>query len=487
MSKKSVAKNYIFNLFYQILAMIIPLITTPYLSRVLGAENIGIYSYTLSITTYFILFGALGVGMYGQREIAYVQDNIQLRSKTFWEIFLMRCITLGTSLIIFYLIFCIQGQYTFYYKILIMEIIANIIDVSWYFQGLEEFKKTIMRNTIIKFLSLFCIFILVNNQNDLYKYFIIYALSNLLGNFSLWMYMPKFICRVKIHELRIIKHLKPAIILLIPQIATQIYTVLDKTMIGVIVSDKSEVGFYEQAQKIIKLLMTVVTSLGTVMMPRIANIYAKGDSKKMKDYMNNSFAFTMMIAFPLMFGIISVVNSFVPIFYGDGYDKVIILITIISPIVITMGLSNVLGTQYLLPTKQQGKYTISVLVGAIVNFFCNIFLIKICASIGASIASVIAEFSVVAVQFMLVRKEFKIIDVVKSSYKYIIASILMFVCSYVTGALISNNLISIVIQAIVSVCVYFTLLVILKDKMIYNGIEIIRGKVIKKETTSESV
>ena len=175
MAKKSVKKNYIYNLMYQILVMIIPLITTPYLSRVLGAENIGIYGYTLSITTYFILFGSLGVSMYGQREIAYLQDNKKERTKTFFEILLMKTLTLGLSLVLFYLCFCRNGEYHLYYQILILEMVANMIDISWLFQGLEEFKKTVIRNTIVKLISVICIFLLVKTKSDLNKYFILYG------------------------------------------------------------------------------------------------------------------------------------------------------------------------------------------------------------------------------------------------------------------------------------------------------------------------
>lgn len=193
MSKKNIAKNYLYNLGYQILALVLPLITTPYLSRVLGAENIGIYSYTLSITTYFILFGSLGVSMYGQREIAYVQDDLKKRSCAFFEIFIMKCITLSISLGLFYLSFCLDGQYHLYYLILILEIIANIVDISWYFQGLEEFKKTVIRNSLVKLISVVCIFLFVKSSNDLSKYFVIYVLSTFLGNLSLWMYMPRYV------------------------------------------------------------------------------------------------------------------------------------------------------------------------------------------------------------------------------------------------------------------------------------------------------
>ncbi len=480
MGKKSVKKNYIYNLLYQILVMIIPLITTPYLSRVLGAENIGIYSYTLSITTYFILFGSLGVAMYGQREIAYVQDDIRKRSRAFYEIFIMRLLALAVSLFIFYISFCLHGEYSIYYKILVFEIIATIFDISWYFQGLEEFKKTVMRNMLVKLISVICIFVFVKNSSDLNKYYIIYVLSNLLGNLSLWIYIPKYTDKIKLKELRINRHLKPTIMLFIPQIATQIYTVLDKTMLGTMIYDKSEVGYYEQAQKIIKLLMTIATSLGVVMMPRIAATYSKGDKEKIREYMNNSFSFISLLAFPLMFGTISIAYKFVPIFYGSGYDKVAPLMCVVSPIIVFIGLSNVTGTQYLLPTKQQNKYTTSVIIGAIVNFVLNIVLIKKYASIGASIATVIAEFCVTLTQFLLIRNEIKFKEIFSMIYKYIVAAIIMFVCSILIGNFISNNAFSILVQIIVSSIIYFVVLLMMNDKMIIEGITILKNKIIKK-------
>lgn len=477
MQKKSIFKNYMYNVMYQLLVMIIPLITTPYLSRVLGAENIGIYSYTISITTYFILFGSFGVATYGQREIAYNQDDIKKRSKIFFEIFFMRFITLGLSMIIFYLTFCLKGQYNLYYKILMLEIVANIIDISWYFQGMEEFKKTVIRNTIVKLISVICIFVFVKSSNDLYKYFIIYVISTFLGNLSLWLYLPKNTKKVKIRELNIINHLHPTLTLFVPQIATQIYTVLDKTMIGAIVSNKAEVGYYEQAQKIIKLLMTLATSLGTVMMPRIAATFASGDRKTVKSYLNKSFAVIMMIAFPLMFGIISIAENFVPIFYGEGYEKVIPLICIISPIIVFIGLSNVTGIQYLLATKQQNKYTVSVIIGAIVNFLLNLILIGKLESIGASIATVIAELSVTIIQFVLIKDTIKLKDIFRISYKYIVSSVIMFCISMIVGNLIDSNLFAIIVQVIISVFIYFAMLIVMKDTLILEIVQKFNSKV----------
>ncbi len=477
MIKKSIAKNYIYNLLYQVLVIMVPLITTPYLSRVLGAENIGIYSYTLSMTTYFILFGSLGITMYGQREIAYLQDDIYNRSKTFFEILIMRFITLGTSLLFFYNIFVHKGQYAIYYKIFILEILANSLDISFFFQGLEEFKKTVFRNSLIKIISVICTFIFVKSSKNLIQYIYIYVLSNFFGNISLWLNLSNYLEKVKLKDLKILKHLKPTIILFIPQIATQIYTVLDKTMIGSIVIDKSEVGYYEQAQKIVKLLLTVATSIGTVMIPRMANTFANGNEKKLKEYMNKSFKFVLLLAYPLMFGIISISNKFVPLFYGIGYQKVIYLICIISPILITIGMSNVIGTQYLLPTKQQKKYTISVTLGALVNFILNIIFINLWQSVGASIATVLAELTVTSVQFYLVRDEIKVLDVIKNTNKYFLSAIIMFIISILLNVLIKNNLISIIVQIIVSFTIYFILLIIEKDELMLEGIDLIKNKI----------
>lgn len=480
MAKNSIKKNYIYNMFFEVLKIVLPLITTPYLSRVLGAENIGIYSYTLSITTYFILFGTLGIQMYGQREIAFLQEKKHERSKTFFEILIMRFVTMGLSMILFYISFCKNSQYGVYYKILFLEIIAYSLDISWYFQGLEEFKKTVIRNSLIKIISVICIFVFVKTKENLIQYFFIYVFSNLFGNITLWFYLPKSVEKIELKELEVFRHLKPTVALFIPQIAVQIYTVLDKTMIGSIIDDKKEVGYYEQAQKSIKLLLTIATSLGTVMVPRMANTFANGDKEKLKEYMNRSFHFVLMLAFPLMFGITSIANKFVPIFYGSGYDKVVYLLIMISPILVAIGLSNVIGTQYLLPTKQQKKYTISVVCGAFVNFTLNLALINTWKSIGASVATVIAEFFVTGVQFYLTRKDIRLKEVLEISKKYFIASIFMFMVSYWIGLLIYNDFISIVIQVCVSAFVYFGLLILMKDKLVFEGIGMVKKKIAKE-------
>ena len=464
--KKSIAKNYIYNLIYQMLTIVLPLITTPYLSRVLGAENIGIYGYTLSIVTYFVLFGTLGIAMYGQREIAYVQNDKTKQSKTFWEIVITRFITLTIASVTFYITFCIRGEYTTYYTILLLELLANALDISWYYQGIEDFGKTVIRNLVVKVLSLVCIFVFVKTQADLWKYMLIYVLANALGNATMWLYLPKMLQKISLKTLEFKKHIKPVLSLFVPQIATQIYVVLDKTMIGNITNNMSDVGFYEQAQKIVKTAMLVVTALGTVMNSRIANAFAENKKEDVKKYLMQAFNIVWMLGIPITLGIMAVSSNLVPWFYGEGYEPVIQLLIATSPILLAIGLNNVTGIQYLIQTKQQKNYTISVTIGAIVNVIFNFILINLIGTVGAAISSVLAEFTILSVHFIYMRKDIKILDVLKSSIKYLISGLIMYVIVLSISKLISSSILNTFILIAIGAIIYFVILLILRDKFL---------------------
>ena len=507
MAKKSITKNYIYNMVYQVLTLILPLITTPYLSRVLGAEGIGIYGYTYAIVTYFILFGSLGVALYGQREIAYAQENVEARKKVFIEIIIFRFVTVFIASIFYFFIFVNGAKYQIYYRILLLELIAAGFDISWFFQGMEEFKRTVTRNVLVRICSVTLVFLLVKTREDLAKFTLIYSLADLIGNMSLWLYLPRYLKGVKVKNINVLKHLPQIVLLFIPQIANQIYKILDTTMIGKIVENKTETGYYEQAQKVIRLLLTIVTSLGVVMIPRMASTYASGDKEKIKNYLKMSFKFVFFLAFPIMLGIISISSSFVPIFFGKGYDKVIILINIISPILILMGMGNVLGTQYLLPTKKQKEYTISVTIGVVVNFILNYILIHLYESVGASIATVLSELVVVIAQYQYIKKEINFNNLVELGWKYLVSGIIMFFVCYVIRILlglsiigdsisnlaINNNLdkeflynsISILVQVIIGVITYFGTLIALKDDYVFKFFGKIKGILTRKKVEEE--
>ena len=509
MAKKSIAKNYIYNMIYQVLILVLPLITTPYLSRVLGPEGIGIYGYTYSIVTYFILFGSLGVAMYGQREIAYAQENVEARKKVFIEIIIFRFLSIMLASIAYFFLFMNGKEYQIYYQILLIELIAAAFDICWFFQGMEEFKRTVTRNVLVRICSVSLVFIFVKTKEDLAKFTLIYSLADLIGNLSLWIYVPKYIKGAKVKNINVLKHLPQIILLFIPQIANQIYKILDTTMIGTLVENKAETGYYEQGQKVIRLLLTVVTSLGVVMVPRMASTYASGDNEKIKNYMKMSFKFVFFLAFPIMFGIMSISKAFVPVFFGTGYDKVVILINVISPILILMGMGNVLGTQYLLPTKKQKEYTISVAIGLGVNFVLNYFLIRKYASIGASIATVLSELVIVIIQFQYIKKDISFKNLLEMAWKYFLSGVIMFIACFgirtllntsLLNSLLANfantvgmgmenlfNVASIIIQMGLGVLVYFGMLIILKDDYVFKFIDKLKSKFFKtKEVIKEN-
>lgn len=463
--KKSVKKNYIFNVIYQVILIILPIITVPYVSRVLGSTGIGIYSYTLSIVTYFILLGSFGISLYGQREIAYYQNDRKNRSKIFCELFILKLTTTLISTILFGILFCIKGDYSIYYRILLLEFLSNIFDISWLYQGEEKFKTIVFKNGIVKLVSIISIFTFVKTNNDVWIYILIYVLSNLFGNLSLWLSLNKDI-DFTFKDLNFKKHIKPILLLFIPQVAIQVYVILDKTMIGFITQDMNEVGFYDQAQKVIKLLLTIITSMGTVMLPRIASCFSENKKDTIKVYMNKTFKFVFLNASPMIAGIILVSNRFVPLFFGEGYDKVKILMPILSLIILSIGLSNVIGVQYLLPTKRQKEYTISVVVGMITNVILNSILIYYYKSIGACIATVIAELSVTCTQLYFVRKDFNIKQILRYSYKYILFSLIMFIGVYPLNYLNFNDKIVMIIQILAGLLIYVICLLISKDEHI---------------------
>ena len=182
---KSIAKNYIYSLFYEILVFIVPLLTTPYISRTLGADGIGIYSYTLSIATYFINFGKLGFQTYGQLKIAESRDNKAKLSIYFWEITITRFLSMMFAILLYIIVFFIDKEFSLYYFLLLIFFASSILDFTWFLQGMEEFKIITIRNSIIKILSLILVFLFVKDRNDLPIYFIIIQGSTLLGNISL--------------------------------------------------------------------------------------------------------------------------------------------------------------------------------------------------------------------------------------------------------------------------------------------------------------
>lgn len=427
---ESVKKNFIYNVLYQILVLLIPLITVPYVSRTLGVDGVGVYSYTYSIVYYFVLASMLGINNYGSRTIAKYRENKKELSKSFFSIYYLQLL-MSLAMILIYLIYVLlfSPSYKIVSLVQTIYLIATVFDINWLFFGIEKFKLTVTRNSIIKILSLILIFIFVKREDDLIIYTLILSISTLVSNLFLLPFLLKEIDIIRVNTKEIFSHLKPCLVLFIPVIAISLYKIMDKIMIGSL-SNISEVGYYEQAEKIIGIPLGIITALGTVMLPRISNLVSKGNDERVKDYIKKSIVFIMFLAFPIWMGLIGVSSDFVPLFLGKDFIKSGTVINYISITVVFISFANVIRTQYLIPKEKDKIYVLSVSIGAAINLFVNFLLIPKYGAVGASIGTIMAELFVAVYQTIAVRNELPINDYLKSIFPFFIKSLLMFIVVY---------------------------------------------------------
>lgn len=450
----SIKKNFTYNVIYQILILIIPLITTPYISRVIGAEGTGIYSYTSSIVQYFALFAMLGINNYGNRTVAKKRDNKQELSKTFFSIYSMQFITTLIMIVIYIgYIFLFDNQYLSIAMLQILYMVSTALDINWFFWGLEKFKITVTRNAVIKILSTIMIFTFVKEQSDLNIYILIMLVSGVISQLALWPFLKGEINFVKIKWSDIKVHIKPNLILFVPVIAVSIYKTMDKIMLGKM-CNMAEVGFYEYAERIQNIPLSMITALGTVMLPRMSNLISKGEKEKSTHYINKSIQFMLFASIPIVLGIIAVSKEIVPLFLGNEYVKTAEILQYLTITIIFVSWANVIRTQYLIPQEKDKIFIISVIMGAVINFVLNLILIGRYQAIGATISTVIAEFIVMMYQIVKTKNELEIKKHVRYFLEFFIKGIIMFVIVIIVKKVMEETLISILVQILVGIAVY---------------------------------
>lgn len=460
-----IRENYIFNVLNQVLSLVVPFISAPYLSRVLGADGIGSYSYHESIVAYFVLIAAFGLSLYGQREISYCQNDRAIRSKVFWETFLIGFFS-GLVAIILYLVFLLNGRSDAMFLVLSLNLIACPLDISWFFTGMENFKLVSIRSLLFKVINVAFIFLVVKDKTDLVVYAAGISGLSLLNGISLWFSLPKYVSFVQLKDLHPCRRIPAVFSLFVPTIAIQVYTVLDKTMIGMITKDSFQNGYYEQAVRMTRMVLSLITALGYVMMSRIGAFFSSKKDAELKQTIYESYRFVWFLAIPLSFGLSSISSNFIPWFYGPGFEGTIPLLRILSFLIIAIGVSNVTGIQYMIPVGKQRQYTASVITGACTNLILNAFLIPSYKALGASIASLIAEISVTATQLFLIRKDLSVGRILRSSWKYLVSGSVMFFVVSLEGKLFDAT-IKHTIAMIVSGCVvYFFMLFVVRDDIV---------------------
>lgn len=481
----SIKINLILNTLYEVLLIIAPLITTPYVSRVLRPEGVGIFSYSSSLVTYFTMAAVIGTATYGKREIARLRDDKKACSRAFWEIEIIKVVTTLTCTLLWLIFSFCYKEYSIYMLILSLTLFGQLFDISWFFGGLEKFKYSVGVNSLIKLLSVACIFIFVKHQNDLSIYILICSLNTLLGFVSMWFFLPKHICKTTISKDETMKHFKNSIIYFLPTIAISVYTVLDKTLIGLIVKENANAqnGFYEEATKITNLIKGFCFgAINGVMTARASYLYEKKDFTGFKRVIDSTYNLTTFLTVGACFGIIAVANTFVPIFFGPGYDSVTILLYILSPVSLCVCISNVAGTIFYNPANRIKLGSLLLMIGSIANLLLNLALIPIISSYGAAIGSLVAEF-IIAILFVVFTKGFITIKmIIKYLFCKLLAGVFMFL--FVRG--LSNSLEQVmpgipllIVEVIVGVIVYTAVLYLLKDDSVQEVMHYFREKINK--------
>lgn len=475
--QKSITINYLANVAYNILVILVPLVTTPYISRVIGASGLGIYSYCLSISTYFIVCGTLGIPIYGKREIAYVRESQEEVDRTFSQLWMLQVIALAIALALYCAVVSIIGRYKTMFVMCGIGIFASIFDVSWVFAGLEEFPKIVGRNLITKVVSVAAIFVFVRDANDLYVYAGCIMFANVISNVWLFIYALRYARFVPQEISSLKRHIKPALILLLPSVVTTIYAVIDKTMLGAISGNIAEVGFYEQSQKIVSLCTALVTSLGLVLMPRLASLFAKADRDRITAYLGKSLKAICFLAMPMAFGLAAVSDNLVPWFYGPGFEKIIYLLRIFTPMLVFMGVSDLLGSQLLAATKRENTLLAINVSCVVLNLTLNWVLIPTLGAYGAATATLVSELLKLCVVLWVGRRMVAYKGVVAPITKYLASSILMaavvrLLCTSVLGkSTIGNTL----MLMLVGVVIYSACMALTKDEMFRLLADKIRG------------
>lgn len=450
----SAKKNYIYNSAYTILNMLLPLITAPYLSRVIGTTGVGLYAYSFSVAQYCVLFAKLGLVNYGTRECAKIRGDKQKLSNTFTNLFAMQCLAtlVVTSVYLVYIEF-FSGDYKEVALIFLIWVIGSFLDIDWFWFGLEEFKKVTIRNVVVKAATVIGIFLFVKEADDVPLYSMIMVGGYVIGYIAIWIGIRKHVEFAKIELLEIKKHILPCLVMLIPVLALNIYRSMNKVMLGSMVG-MAETGIFDNGEKFIYCLSGLITSLGTVMLPKMSYLVEQKNELQIQKYIALSLRFIVCMTSAMAFGLMAVSKSLVEIMFGTQFEKSSIVLFLAAPTLIFMGWSNVMRTQYIIPQKKDDIYIKSTLFGAIINMSLNVVLIPRFMAIGAVVGTFAAELFVPFYQFIRLRKEIDYRKYLFNVLPYIVIGIVMVMVLKIIESLMGVSGVTLIVQTAVGGAIY---------------------------------
>lgn len=445
--------DFLYQLMYRMLTIITPLITSPYLSRVLGVSNMGIYSATYAVVNYFTLIAMLGVEMYGSRCIASCKNDRDVWH-TFSDIYIVQLMSSMISFIVYYLTVFIYGGDRFNYLLAQgIWIIAMMLDINWVFFGLQEFKVTSLRNFFVKLLTILLIFVFVKSEDDLLKYILIMTLCAVINQVIMWGILLKKIkfTKPRIKYFRI--HLKSMVRLFVPVAAMSIYHIMDKTMVDLL-SDEINGGCYYSADRLVNIPLGMVTAIGTVMLPKMTKLICERNSNY-KNMLVKSGELTICMIAAIAFGLGAISSCFVPVFFGPGYELCVLLIKIFIPVLIIKALGEFIRQQYLIPNSRDGLYIIAVCCGAVINLVANFIMISRWGAIGAVLGTLVAETTVLIIEMVWTKKEIDYKSIILNNSIYLIFGMVMYlVINYIDKKIVIAGIPKLIVLITIGIFIY---------------------------------
>lgn len=425
----SLKTNLSYSIAYQILNIILPLITAPYIARTLGLSGVGIYSYSFAVMSNFQIFAMLGITNHGSRSIAFATDAVE-KCKHFWGIYFIQWVThilVGLAYLTYsYSQLCINAKLSI---ILGIGLLSGVLDISWFFFGMEEFRLTVVRNFFMKIATTVLIFVFVDGAEDLYLYATIMALGTLASQSYLWFYVPKFIKWSMPSLSLVIRNIKPVLILFIPIVSFSVYKILSKILLGAM-SSMEEVGLFENASKLLNVPLGFISAIGAVMMPRVSSLLKEKNAQKVEELMGLSLKMNTLVMSCLAFGLISTSDPVVIILFGDDFYGSSPILSILSISLFFVAWASVIRTQWLIPNNKNRIYVISTIGGAIVSIVSNLLLIPLMGGMGAAVSSVLAESSIFIFYMFSLKKQGSCGAALTKSIPYIAFGSIMFAIVY---------------------------------------------------------
>lgn len=420
-------KNFGYQIAFRILTIITPLITSPIITRALGAEKLGVYSATQAYVNYFVFAAMLGIENYGQRMIAAAAEKCE-RQRLFWEIYSIQLVSSLSALALYFVTLMFARQD----RVLIMVIqslwiVACVLSINWFFFGIEDFRVTVIRNFAIKIVTVLCIVLFIRKPEDLTLYVLVMAGGTAASELILWFSLRRRISFERVEWQRVRVHIIPILRLFIPVIAISLYHIMDKTMLDML-SVETEVGYYYAVDKIVYIPLGVIMAISTVMLTRMSYVLNNESQEKAKQLLEKSVELVLFITSAVTFGIAAISKEFIPMFFGPGYEPCVVLMYWILPVLLIKAMSDLVRTQYLIPAKKDNLFTKAVFCGAGTNIIVNGLLIPSLGAKGAVIGTLVAETVVLIVQSAGCYKEVAFPQMFLKQTPYIISGIIMLLC-----------------------------------------------------------